>query len=179
MFAVIKTGGKQYRVEEGDVLSVEKLGAEKGQKIGFDRVLLIDDGEATFIGTPVLENARVRAEVLENFKDEKILVFKKKRRKQFRRTRGHRQELTLVRIEKIVSDWGALPEEEKARLETKSEAVEQPKAEPVKAAAKKPRPKRDAGSRQVEEAKGKPKAAKKSVAKAAAKPKKQKTGTKE
>ena len=66
MFAVIKTGGKQYKVQEGDVLSVEKILAEKGQKVGFERVLLIDDGEKTLFGTPVIENARVQAEVLEN-----------------------------------------------------------------------------------------------------------------
>ncbi len=179
MFAVIKTGGKQYRVEEGDILPVEKLGVEKGQKIGFDRVLLIDDGEATLIGTPVLEKARVQAEVLENFKDEKVLVFKKKRRKQFRRTRGHRQELTLVKIEKIVSDWSSLSEEERARLQERSLRAEEPKAEPKKVQARKPRAKKEAEAAGAEEANEKPKAGKKPAAKGAAKPKKQKTGIKE
>ena len=108
MFAVIKTGGKQYVVKEGDVLSVEKLSAEAGQKLFFDQVLLIEDGEQTLIGTPLLEKAVVKAEVVKNFKDDKILVFKKKRRKQYRRTRGHRQPLTEVRIEKIYADKTAV-----------------------------------------------------------------------
>ena len=81
MYAVILTGGKQYRVKEGDVLSVEKLNLDPGRKAQFDRVLLIEDGEAVHIGTPVLDNAMVLALVLENFKDEKVLVFKKKRPK--------------------------------------------------------------------------------------------------
>ena len=101
MFAVIETGGKQYKIQEGDVLQVEKLGLEKGQKVTFDHVLLIDDEKDTFIGTPFLENALVRGEVIENFKDEKVIVFKKKRRKQYKKKIGHRQELTRVKIEEI------------------------------------------------------------------------------
>ena len=102
MFAVIKTGGKQFRVQEGDILDIEKLGQEEGQKITFDNVLLVEDDKNTLIGTPVVEKAQVIGEVMENFKDKKILVFKKKRRKQYRKTSGHRQLLTRVRIEKIV-----------------------------------------------------------------------------
>ena len=102
MFAVIKTGGKQFRVQEGDILDIEKLGQEKGHKITFDNVLLVEDDKNTLIGTPVVEKAQVIGEVMENFKDKKILVFKKKRRKQYRKTSGHRQLLTRVRIEKIV-----------------------------------------------------------------------------
>jgi len=102
MFAVIKTGGKQFRVQEGDILDIEKLGQEEGQKITFDNVLLVEDDKNTLIGTPVVEEAQVIGEVMENFKDKKILVFKKKRRKQYRKTSGHRQLLTRVRIEKIV-----------------------------------------------------------------------------
>jgi large subunit ribosomal protein L21 len=112
MFAVIKTGGRQYLVREGDVLQVEKLGAEAGQKILFDQVLLIEAGGETFLGTPLLGNAGVRAEVVRTLKGEKILVFKKKRRKQYRRLRGHRQLLTEVRIEKILADKTAVPAEE-------------------------------------------------------------------
>ena len=111
MFAVIKSGGKQHKVQEGDVLCVERLDKEKGQKIVFKSVLLIGDGKKTLVGTPLVENASVRAEVIENFKDEKVIVFKKKRRKQYKRTRGHRQELTRVRIEEIVSSLKPAPEE--------------------------------------------------------------------
>jgi large subunit ribosomal protein L21 len=109
MYAVIVTGGKQYRVKAGDLLAIEKLGVEPGRKVHFDRVLLIEDGENVQIGRPVLENAVVEAEVVENFKDEKVLVFKKKRRKQYRRTRGHRQQLTKVRIDRVLPDKSVLP----------------------------------------------------------------------
>jgi len=103
MFAVIRTGGKQYRVQVGDVLEIEKLGREEGQQVMFDQVLLIEDDKQTLIGTPVIENARVVGEVLANLKDEKVLVFKKKRRKQHKKMRGHRQELTRVKIGEILS----------------------------------------------------------------------------
>lgn len=108
MFAVIKTGGKQYKVQQGDVLQVEKLGLEKEKTITFDEVLLIEDGKKTLIGTPFVDKAKVHAVIIENFKDDKIIVFKKKRRKQYRRTRGHRQELSRVRIEDITIG-GAAP----------------------------------------------------------------------
>jgi len=112
MYAVIRTGGKQYRVKEGDVLEIDKLGAEKGRKVSFDQVLLIEEEGRVLVGTPIVENAVVRAEVLENMRGDKVLIFKKKRRKQYRRTRSHRQELTKVRIEKIHPDATLLPREE-------------------------------------------------------------------
>ena len=170
MFAVIKTGRKQYKVQEGDVLSVEKIIAEKGQKVGFDRVLLIDDGEKTLIGTPFIENARVQAEVLKNFKDKKVLIFKKKRRKQYRRTRGHRQELTSVKIDRIVPDWSGLSEEERVKLETRVERKEETKVEVKKVAKREAKPKREPETK--EEAKKKPAAKKKEVTKPTMKPKK-------
>jgi len=111
MYAVIQTGGKQYRVKEGDLVSVEKLDAANGQKIHLGRVLLIEDGENILVGAPALENAVVLAEVIENYKDDKIVVFKKKRRKQFRRTRGHRQQLTKLRVDGIYPDRSAAPAE--------------------------------------------------------------------
>ncbi len=166
MYAVILTGGKQYRVKEGDVLSVEKLDVENGRTVGFDRVLLIEDGESVLVGTPVLENALVAAEVIETYKDEKVLVFKKKRRKQFRRTRGHRQQLTKVRVEGIYPDKSAAPAEkapaekpqpavpEKAP-ETKAavKAPEKAAAEPKKPAPKAKKPGRDAKSKAAPKAK--------------------------
>jgi len=115
MFAVIKTGGKQYRVQEGDFLVVEKLGLEEGKKVTFEQVLLVDDEEKTLIGTPFIRNASVKGEVVENFKDKKVIVFKKKRRKQYKRKRGHRQELTRIRIEEIVSELKAARKKEPAK----------------------------------------------------------------
>jgi len=148
MHAVILTGGKQYRVTEGDVLAIEKLDLEPGRKAHFDRVLLVEDGETIYVGAPVLDNAMVLGLVLENFKDEKVLVFKKKRRKQYRRTRGHRQQLTKVRITRIAMDRTRitaedLAEEKLAPVEKPAPAPK-PKAvapapvaeKPVKAAAK-------------------------------------------
>jgi large subunit ribosomal protein L21 len=139
MYAVILTGGKQYRVKEGDVLSIEKLGLEPGRKAQFDRVLLIEDGETIQVGMPVLDNAMVLGLVLENFKDEKVLVFKKKRRKQYRRTRGHRQSLTKVRITRISPDRtlitaADLAEEKPAPIEKPAPAPK-PKPAPAPAAA--------------------------------------------
>ena len=131
MYAVILTGGKQYRVKAGDVLAVEKLDLEPGRKAQFDRVLLIEDGGTVQVGTPVLDNAMVLGLVLENFKDEKVLVFKKKRRKQYRRTRGHRQQLTKVRITRITPDRTVLTAEDLA----------EEKPAPVEKAAPAPKPK--------------------------------------
>jgi len=98
--AVIKTGGKQYLVEVGTVLDIEKIADESG-KIIFDEVLLIDDGKNTKIGTPLVDGAKVEAEIVKQFKDKKVRVFKMKRRKGYRKTQGHRQQKTKVKITKI------------------------------------------------------------------------------
>lgn len=124
MFAVIKTGGKQYKVQQGDVLQVEKLGLEKEKTITFDEVLLIEDGKKTLIGTPFVDKAKVHAVIIENFKDDKIIVFKKKRRKQYRRTRGHRQELSRVRIEDITIGGAAPKKTQPAAAVKKEEPIE-------------------------------------------------------
>ena len=100
-YAVIETGGKQYRVEKDTVLSVELLGVEEGQTVEFDQVLATSDGTELTIGTPVVENAKVTATVVENYRGQKIVAFKKKRRKGYRKKIGHRQELTMLKIESI------------------------------------------------------------------------------
>jgi large subunit ribosomal protein L21 len=161
MYAVILTGGKQYRVKEGDTLSVEKLDLDPGRKAQFDRVLLIEDGETIQAGTPFLDHAMVLALVLENYKDEKVLVFKKKRRKQFRRTRGHRQPLTKIRIVRIAPDRTQLTAADLA--EEKPVPVEKP----VQAA----KPKAAAPAAEPKKAPVKAKAPKKAAAKKPAKPK--------
>ena len=167
MFAVIQTGGKQYVVKEGDQLSVEKLDAEAGQNVLFDRVLLIEEGEKTLIGAPVLEAAVVKAQVIENFKDDKIIVFKKIRRKQYRRTRGHRRPLTKVAIVKIYADKSAVPAEELGAAVAPIASKTAAKPAPKPKAAKKPAPPAEA------EPETKPKTAAK-AAKAAAKAKPEK-----
>ncbi len=103
MYAVVRTGGKQYRVASGDVVTVEKLdGAAAGDAVELDDVLALDLGEGLAVGTPVVEGARVVATVLEQKKTDKIVVFKKKRRKNYRRTRGHRQQVTVLRVTDIL-----------------------------------------------------------------------------
>jgi large subunit ribosomal protein L21 len=94
MFAVIKTGGKQYRVASGDVIAVEKLVGEAGAKIVFDEVLILGDK----VGAPRVADATVTGEVVRQFRDDKKIIFKKRRRKHYRRRNGHRQHLTLVKI---------------------------------------------------------------------------------
>lgn len=102
-YAVIRTGGKQYRVAPGDLVSVEKLDAEPGAEVTFDEVLAAGEGDALKIGSPVLAGARVTARVVLHDKEKKILVYKKKRRKNYRRRQGHRQAFTQVRVTDIVS----------------------------------------------------------------------------
>ncbi len=106
MYAVIETGGKQYRVKEGDVFFVEKLPGEKEELVVFDQVLLIskENGESPLIGNPYLENAKVACEIVEQFRGKKILVFKFKRRKKYRRRRGHRQYYTRLKVLQISPD---------------------------------------------------------------------------
>lgn len=171
MFAVIKTGGKQYKVRQGDVLQVEKLGLEKEKTITFEEVLLIEDGKKTLIGTPFVDKAKVHAVIIENFKDDKVIVFKKKRRKQYRKTRGHRQELSRVRIEDITISSASPKKTEPAELKPAAKKPVAAKAPaPKKTAAKKP---------EIKAAVPKPKTASKKAANAkTAAPKKTKPATK-
>ena len=99
--AIIVTGGKQYRVAEGDVIFVEKLDVEAGETVKFDRVLAVIDEDKAVFGTPVVENAVVSGNVVKNGKSKKIRVYKMKPKKGYRRTQGHRQPYTKVQIEKI------------------------------------------------------------------------------
>ena len=99
-YAVIRTGGKQYRVEPGSVIRVEKLDGDVGATIEFTEVLLAG-GDALRIGTPLVEDAVVRGEIVDHLRDKKVLIFKKKRRKNYRRRRGHRQSLTTVKVTEI------------------------------------------------------------------------------
>jgi large subunit ribosomal protein L21 len=98
VLAVVKTGGKQYLVSEGDVLAVEKLAGETGAKINLDEVLLVDDGKTAKVGTPTVSGAVVEAEIVDQFRDDKVIVFKMKRRKRYRKTQGHRQNKTQIKI---------------------------------------------------------------------------------
>ena len=100
-YAIIQTGGKQYRVSEGDVLSVEKLPAETGKETTFNDVLLVVNGDKVNLGTPLVSGASVKAEVVDQYKDDKVIAFKFRRRKGYHRTVGHRRQLTELKITKI------------------------------------------------------------------------------
>ena len=161
MFAVIRTGGKQYRVAKDDTIVVEKLAGEPGAMVEFSEVLMIGgDGKAPKVGVPIVDKAAVFAEVLEQSRADKIIVFKKNRRKNYRRKRGHRQDQTVLRI-LDVSPTGVKPKaaakakaapkteakakpktetKEKTKAAPKTETKAKPKAAPKKAAAKKKAP---------------------------------------
>ncbi len=143
MFAVIKTGGKQYKVAPNDVLRVEKLAGEPGDLIEFGAVLAIGGEAGVTLGVPLVEGAMVAAEVVEQGRADKIIVFKKKRRKNHRRRNGHRQHETVLRVTEILTD-GKKPSKAaskakvaKAEPAPEAEAAPAAKVAPKKAAAKK------------------------------------------
>ena len=103
MYAIVKTGGKQYKVSAGDVLKIEKLDIEVATTVELEQVLMIG-GDSPKIGTPFVDGAKVIADVLEQKKDDKIIIFKKKRRHNYRRKKGHRQLITVLRIREIVDN---------------------------------------------------------------------------
>jgi large subunit ribosomal protein L21 len=145
MFAVIKTGGKQYRVAADDLLKVEKLAGDAGDIVEFSEILMVGEGESATVGTPVVEGALVTAEVVEQGRARKVIAFKKRRRKNSRRTHGHRQHLTTVRISEILTG-GAKPTKKAAKPAPKK-ADEKPaaaKAEKPAEAKKEAAPKEEA-----------------------------------
>jgi len=102
MYAVIRTGGKQYRVAPNDVIEVERLPADAGAAVELGEVLALNNEQSMVVGTPLVEGARVAATVLEHSKGEKVIIFKKRRRKNYRRRTGHRQGYTMLRIDEIL-----------------------------------------------------------------------------
>lgn len=133
MFAVIKTGGKQYRVGPADLVKVEKLGGKAGDDVSFAEVLMVGGEDATLaVGAPLVAGATVAGEIVEQFRGPKVIAFKKRRRKNSKRKRGHRQELTLVRITEILTS-GAQP-----TLKARAEEGAEGEAAPAKRTRKKP-----------------------------------------
>jgi large subunit ribosomal protein L21 len=102
LFAIVQTGGKQYRVAPGDILRVERLPGDRGDEVQLDQVLLVADGDSIQVGQPLVEGARVVGEILRQGKGKKIIVFKKKRRKKYRRKQGHRQLYTALQVREII-----------------------------------------------------------------------------
>lgn len=139
MFAVIKTGGKQYKVAEGDEIVIEKLAADAGDSVTFDSVLMLGDGKKVTIGEPVVSGASVVGTVAEQRKGAKVLIMKKRQRNTYRRKKGHRQLETVVTIDSILADGKKAPAKKAA---PKKETAPAKEAAP-KAAAKKPAAKKD------------------------------------
>ncbi len=126
MYAVIKTGGKQYKVEAGATLKVEKLLGEVGSKVVIDKVLMIADGDSTTIGAPLIAGATVNATVVSHGRADKVMIFKFRRRKHYRKTQGHRQSFTEIQIGEILAAGQAA---------TKAVAAKPAKEKAAKAAA--------------------------------------------
>lgn len=133
MFAVIKTGGKQYRVAANDLLKVEKVTGEAGDIVEFTEVLMVGEGADATIGAPTVAGATVTAQVVEQGRAKKVIAFKKRRRQNSKRTRGHRQHLTTVRIAEILTD-GDKPSKKAEAAEKPAKAPRAKKAEAAAAA---------------------------------------------
>jgi large subunit ribosomal protein L21 len=170
MFAVIRTGGKQYRVAAEDVLQVAKLKGDPGEIIQFGDVLVVG-GDNVTLGAPTVAGASVAAEVLEQGRGPKIIAFKKRRRKNSRRKRGHRQEFTLVRVTEILTDGAKPTKTARPKAEAKPRPAPEAAAEPADDDA-------GAAPARAPKAKAKPKAAKKPAKAPARKPEKPKSGGK-
>ncbi|MBT5186241.1 MAG: 50S ribosomal protein L21 [Kordiimonadaceae bacterium] len=146
MFAVIKTGAKQYKVAVGDVIKVEKLDGEAGATVTLDEVLMVGDDKGVKVGTPTVSGTTVTAEILEQGRAAKIIVFKKKRRQNYRRKAGHRQEQTVLRITEIgkAAAKKAAPKKAAPKKAAPKKAAEKKAAPKKTAAAKKPAAKKTA-----------------------------------
>ena len=169
MYALVKTGGKQYRVSKDDTILVERLSAEEGEQIILNDIVMLGDGDKVTIGTPLVDGAGVSATVVRQTRGPKIIIFRRKRRKNHRRTQGHRQDLTLLKIVDIAEDAKNLktakPAAKAAPKKTAaSDAPAKKAAAPKAAAAKKPAAKKAA----PKAAAAKKPAAKKAAPKAAA-----------
>ena len=180
MYALVRTGGKQYRVAKDDTILVERISADEGAEVILDDVVMLGDGDKVTIGTPRVEGAAVSATVVSQTRGPKIIIFRRKRRKNHRRTQGHRQDLTLLKINAIAEDGKSLKPKAapakkavpKAEAKTADAKKAAPKAEakaaPKKAAAKKTAPKAEAKAA-PKKAAAKKATAKKAAAKKAAK----------
>ncbi|MEZ4809569.1 MAG: 50S ribosomal protein L21 [Allomuricauda sp.] len=162
MYAIVEMAGQQFKVAKDQKVYVHRLQTEEGKKITFDKVLLLDDGGNVTIGAPVIEGAAVEAKVVKHLKGDKVIVFKKKRRKGYQKKNGHRQYLTEIVVESIIAK-GA----KKAAPAAKAKVEEKPAAEPEKATAKKAEaPKKEAPKKATEDLSSKTVAELKEMAKA-------------
>ena len=156
MYALVKTGGKQYRVSKDDTILVERLSAEEGEQIILNDIVMLGDGDKVTIGTPLVDGAGVSATVVRQTRGPKIIIFRRKRRKNHRRTQGHRQDLTLLKIIDIAEDAKSLKTakpaakavpKKAAASDASAEKAAAKKAAPKAAAAKKPAVKKAAAAK--------------------------------
>ncbi|MEO1427151.1 MAG: 50S ribosomal protein L21 [Pseudomonadota bacterium] len=135
MYAVVKTGGKQYRVAKDDIIKVEKLAGDDGETVVLDEVLMVANGSDVTVGAPLVAGASVAAEILEQGRAKKIIVFKKRRRQNYRRKKGHRQHVTVLRVTDILTGGANPTATKKAAAKPAPRPVEAPAAEGIDAAA--------------------------------------------
>jgi len=142
MYAIVRTGGKQIKVAAGDVVKVERLMGDAGDKVTLDEILLVSDGSKVSIGSPLVKDAKVTATILEQARDRKVTIFKKRRRHNYRRKKGHRQHLTVLQVMEITAGGKTTKAEKvvasrvKPAAAAKAPAAKAAKAAPAKAAAK-------------------------------------------
>ena len=141
MYAIVDIAGQQFRIEKGQEVLVHRLEGEKGSQVDFDRVLLIEQEGKTIVGTPFVEGAQVQATIIDHLRGDKVLVFKKKKRKGYKKLNGHRQYLSLLMVEEIL-EKGAKPKKESKAKAEKAEvpAVKEEVVAEVTAAAAEPKP---------------------------------------
>ena len=168
MYALVRTGGKQYRVAKDDTILVERISADEGAEVILDDVVMLGDGDKVTIGTPRVEGAAVSATVVSQTRGPKIIIFRRKRRKNHRRTQGHRQDLTLLKINAIAEDGKSLKPKAAPAKKAEAKKADAKKAAPKKAAAKKTAPRAEAKAA-PKKAAAKKATAKKAAAKKAAK----------
>ncbi|AKA34766.1 50S ribosomal protein L21 [Flagellimonas lutaonensis] len=151
MYAIVEMAGQQFKVAKDQKVYVHRLQTEEGKKVTFDKVLLLEDGGNVTIGAPAIEGAAVEVKVVKHLKGDKVIVFKKKRRKGYRKKNGHRQYLTEIVVENIVAKGAKKAAPEKAKQEKPAAKKEAPKAAPKKEA--KPKASEDLGKKTVAELK--------------------------
>ena len=179
MYAVIKTGGKQYKVSKDDIISVEKLSEDTGKKIKLNEVLIISDKGKPIVGDPLIKGASVEAEIMDHSRAAKITVFKKKRRHNYRRKKGHKQNITNLKILSINASQGKTKASDTEKKKTTTKKAAPKKAPPKKAAPKKAAPKKAAPKKVATKSKKTEDKPKKSDKKAKSEPKKTNKGSKE
>ena len=179
MYAVIKTGGKQYKVSKDDIISVEKLSEDTGKKIKLNEVLIISDKGKPIVGDPLIKGASVEAEIMDHSRAAKITVFKKKRRHNYRRKKGHKQNITNLKILSINASQGKTKASDTEEKKTTTKKAAPKKAAPKKVAPKKAGPKKAAPKKVATKSKKTEDKPKKSDKKAKSEPKKTNKGSKE